>query len=218
MNILLFGATGDVGRATLQQAVERGHHVTAIARNPDALGPLGDTTVRTVALDVLKASHQLTELTKDHQIAISALRPVSGEEPLLVELTRAVLRAAQGGNIPALITGGAALLKLPDGSGHTVLSAPGFLPEASRHIAEACAAQDRLLEAATDVEWTCLRPPALLQEGPRRNRYQWGTDTLITDADGQSKISFADFGGALMDLAEQASRPEKRLTVAWGNP
>ncbi|GLO71821.1 hypothetical protein MACH17_33380 [Phaeobacter inhibens] len=44
-----------------------------------------------------------------------------------------------------------------------------------------------------------------------------GTDTLVTDTNGLSQISFADFGGALMDLAEQQNRPEKRLTVAWGN-
>ncbi|ATG42159.1 putative transcriptional regulator, AraC family [Phaeobacter piscinae] len=217
MDILLFGATGDVGRATVQQAIERGHRVTAIARNPDLRGPLGDQLVTPLPLDVLTSAEQLADLARRHQIIISALRPIAGQDALLVELTQAVLRAAEAGNIPALITGGAALLKLADGSGETVLSAPGFLPDAVRPIAEACAAQDHLLESTSHVDWTCLRPPAMLQEGERRDRYEWGNDTLVTDADGLSQISFADFGGALMDLAEQQNHPEKRLTVAWGN-
>ncbi|MEK0162235.1 NAD(P)H-binding protein [Phaeobacter sp. A36a-5a] len=216
MDILLFGATGDVGGATLQQAIERGHTVTAVARHPERSGHSGDARVTAVSLDVLSSADQLAGLARQHQIIISALRPLPGQDALLVDLTRAVLNAARSAGIPALITGGAALLKLADGSGETVLSAPGFLPEAVRPIAEACAAQDQLLDSTPDVDWTCLRPPAMLHEGPRKGRYAWGTDTLVTDHEGQSQISFADFGGALMDLAEQDHRPDKRLTVAWG--
>ena len=35
--IFLFGATGPTGKQALQQALESGHKVTALARNPDAL-------------------------------------------------------------------------------------------------------------------------------------------------------------------------------------
>jgi putative NADH-flavin reductase len=34
MKIALIGATGFVGSATLQEALNRGHEVTAIVRNP----------------------------------------------------------------------------------------------------------------------------------------------------------------------------------------
>ena len=34
MKILLLGATGDVGRATLDQAVQRNHVITAVAPPP----------------------------------------------------------------------------------------------------------------------------------------------------------------------------------------
>ena len=37
MNIALIGATGFVGAAILQEALNRGHEVTAIVRNPEQL-------------------------------------------------------------------------------------------------------------------------------------------------------------------------------------
>jgi uncharacterized protein len=39
MKIALIGATGFVGSAILKEALDRGHEVTAIVRNPDTLTP-----------------------------------------------------------------------------------------------------------------------------------------------------------------------------------
>lgn len=38
MKIIIFGATGTVGRITVKEALEEGHKVTAFARNPEKLG------------------------------------------------------------------------------------------------------------------------------------------------------------------------------------
>ncbi|OBY28768.1 NAD(P)-dependent oxidoreductase [Leisingera sp. JC1] len=217
MKIILFGATGDVGGAALQAAISRGHHVTAVARKPEALGAVGPN-VTLLALDLLDQPQAASEAARGHDLVISALRPPAGREADLVPLTRNALTAARLAGIPALVTGGAATLKLADGSGHTVLNAPGFLPDSVRPIAEACAAQDALLDAETEAQWTCLRPPAILSEGPQTGSYRFGTDTLVTDAEGNSKISFADFGTALLELAEAPRGSHRKLTVAWGAP
>lgn len=217
MKIIIFGATGDVGGAALQAAVARGHRVTAVARQPQSLAGLSPL-VTPLALDLLADPAGAAKAAKGHELAISALRPPAGREADLVPLTRIVLEAARHTGIPVLVTGGAATLKLPDGSGHTVLSAPGFLPASVRPIAEACAAQDALLQAETKAEWTCLRPPALLMKGTQTGLYQFDAGTLVTDADGVSQISFADFGAALLDLAENPRGSRQRLTVAWRVP
>lgn len=214
MKIILFGATGDVGGAALQAAVARGHQVTAVARKPQALAAISPD-VTPLALDLLEQPQAAAEAARGHSLVISALRPPAGRETDLVPLTRIALEAAKLAGIPVLVTGGAATLKLADGSGHTVLTAPGFLPEDVRPIAEACAAQDALLEAEAEAQWTCLRPPAMLAEGPQTGSYQFGTDTLVTDAGGNSQISFADFGTALLELAEAPRGSRRKLTVAW---
>jgi len=91
MKILLLGATGDVGRATLDQAVQRGHVITAVARRPDALVAGAPNQIKQVALDVLEMQEDLADLARNHDVIISALRPIEGQEPLLVPMTRAAL-------------------------------------------------------------------------------------------------------------------------------
>ena len=54
MKILVPGATGNVGRFVVEQALERGHEVVAIARNPAALGS-ERPRLQVEAIDVLDA-------------------------------------------------------------------------------------------------------------------------------------------------------------------
>lgn len=214
MKIVIFGATGDVGSATILEAVHRGHDVTAVARNADKLAALPDQVARE-SLDVLTQPAKVAELMARHDIAISALRPASGSEGLLVDMSQILLDAARKTKTPIYLTGGAATLKLADGSGHTVLSAPGFLPDAVRPIAKACAAQDALFDQYEDVQWTCLRPPAMLFAGEKTGQYVRGTDTLIPDHDGMARISFADFGVSMVDLVEDDTPTQQRFTVGY---
>ncbi|NIY75833.1 NAD(P)H-binding protein [Thalassospira sp. HF15] len=216
MKIVLFGATGDVGNATLQEAVKRGHTITAIARNIHKLSDLPEGVARE-SLDVLANPDRVAELMASHDVVISALRPISGSEDFLVEMSQVLLDAARKTGAPIYLTGGAATLKLADDSGHTVLSAPDFLPDSVRPIAEACADQDALLDQYDDVQWTCLRPPAMLIDGPLTGLYVRGTDTLVPDHDGVARISYADFGYAMVDLIEGGNGGQQRLTVGYQN-
>ena len=212
MKIIVFGATGDVGSKTIAEALRRGHKVTAVARSTERLAALkGDMT--RVTHDLIQKPEGIHDLMAGHDAAISALRPASGHEAQLVPLTQAVLIAAQVADVPIYVTGGAATLKLTDDGEHTVLSAPNFLPDDIRPIAEACAAQDRVLNDHPGANWTCLRPPAMLDGGMRTGRYALGRDALVTDDQGNSSISYADFAVALLDLAELQPRPGARLTV-----
>ncbi|KJE34023.1 potassium transporter TrkA [Thalassospira sp. HJ] len=216
MKIVLFGATGDVGTATLHEAIKRGHSVTAIARNIDKLAHMPGEVARE-SLDVLTNPERITALMAEHDVAISALRPITGSESLLVDLSKVLLDAARKTKTPIYLTGGAATLKLANDSGHTVLTAPDFLPDAVRPIAEACAKQDALFDQYDDVQWTCLRPPAMLFQGSLTGQYVRGTDTLVPDHDGMARISFADFGYAMVDLIEAGNGGQQRLTVGYQN-
>lgn len=52
MKLIVFGATGSVGKLLVEQAMAQGHEVTAFARNPERLGP-SRPGLRTYAGDVL---------------------------------------------------------------------------------------------------------------------------------------------------------------------
>ena len=214
MNVVVFGATGAVGRRAVAEALLRGHAVTAVARSVERLGALRGEMKR-VALDLTEDALKAAAAMEGRDAAISALRPAPGDEALLVPLTRTVLVAAAAAAVPIYVTGGAATLRLDRDGEDTVLSAPGFLPDAVRPIAEACARQDALLDDHPGAKWTYFRPPAMLVDGARTGRYALGRNALVKDDRGNSSISYADFAVALLDLAELRPRARMRLAVGW---
>ncbi|WP_169568262.1 NAD(P)-dependent oxidoreductase [Sneathiella limimaris] len=210
MNILLFGAAGDVGRRVLDEAQSRNLTITAHVRNPNraATLPSGTSTV----FGNLTPDSDLKDLMKGHDLIISALRPPEGDEDLLPKLTAMLIRNAEQVATPLLVVGGAARLKLP-GKNTTVLTEPGFLPDAIRPIAEACQRQSDLFERVDQVDWTYISPPALLQPGVRTGTYRMGQDELVTAADGSSHISMEDFAIAILDEAQNRRHIRQRFTV-----
>lgn len=212
MRLIVFGARGDVGSRAVSEALARGHAVTAVVRSGAQTKSLPPPVTARVA-DVSNTD-QVDELMAGHDLAISALRPPDGQEELHPALTRSVLDAAARSSLRILVVGGAASLKLPDQSGDTVLTAPGFLPSAVVPIAQACQAQYELCSAQSRVDWSYLCPPAMLTPGLRPGRYRLGSDVLLVDAGGTSAIAMEDFAVALIDEAEIPRHTQARFTVA----
>ena len=127
--------------------------------------------------------------------------------------TRTVLDAAKLTGVRVIVIGGAARLKLPDGSGKTVMSARGFIPESLRPIAQACMEQLEACQLAEFESWTYFSPPANLTDGRRMGRYRLGDDTLLIDDKGHSSISLADFAIAVLDHADQPIPNPQLLTA-----
>src|SRR5688572_9292952 len=71
MKILVYGATGATGHAAVRQALLRGHHVTAFARNPTKLTIMHDNL--TVTKGELTDNDKIRDLSKTHDVALSAL-------------------------------------------------------------------------------------------------------------------------------------------------
>lgn len=213
MNVIIFGAAGDVGSRIVQEAVERGHQVTAVVRStvPERLS---DSNARIVSLDVMQVE-RLADYLIGFDLAISALRPSDGHEADLTPLTEKVLDAVDQAGVRALVLGGAASLRVPGRHGHTVLTAPGFLPDAVRPIAEACQAQLDACMARDATDWTYLAPPAELLPGARTGDYRIGCDTLVLDSAGRSHISMEDLAVAMLDEAEAPKHRNMRFTVAY---
>jgi len=213
MKIVVFGATGDVGSRAVEEALSRQHHVTAVVRNEAGLKKLPDK-VDSVIVDV-NDPVAVASAMAGQDLAISAVRPPAGQEGKIVALTRSVLEGASQAGVRVIIVGGAARLRLPHGSPHTVLSDPDFLPENIVPIARASLAQSELCTSDTPADWTYASPSALLQPGPRRAEFRVGTDTLLVDAEGNSEISMEDFAIALVDEAQSARFMRASFTAGY---
>ncbi len=213
MRVIVFGASGEVGSRMVAEAASRGHRVSAVSRGEPSPGT-HDPSVATLIRDVESAG-DLKEVIADHDLVISALRPRDGHEPTLVPLTTAVVEAARAAGKRFIVVGGAAPLGVPDMPGHTVLTAPGFLPESSVPIATACQRQHDWCLDHLEPHGSYICPPAMLTPGTRIGSYRSGSDTLVVDDQGHSSISMEDFAVAVLDEAEHPQHAGQQFTVGY---
>ncbi|MFG3338867.1 NAD(P)-dependent oxidoreductase [Glycomyces sp. NPDC048151] len=207
MRIIVFGAAGSVGRRTTLEALSRGHEVTAVVRSPNRELPQGVTVSIGDAADPVR----VTELTKGFDAAVGAVRAPSEHEQ--VAATDALLKGVAETGVRLLVVGGAATLKVPD-SGKLVIDDPRYIGEEWRTAAEASASQHYRCIAEPTADWTYLSPPAILEPGERTGKYRKGTDDLLVDAEGISRISVEDLAVAVVDELEHPNHRRARFTVA----
>jgi putative NADH-flavin reductase len=213
VRITLFGAAGEVGRRISAEALARGHELRAVVRKPAQRS----TLVEGVEACVGDASQleDVVRLSQGQDLVISAVRPPEGNESLLVNLTDTILQAADKVGVRVLIVGGAAKLLVPGQGGHTVLSAPNFLPASVVPIATACFQQYELCRDKNLGNWTYLCPPAMLTPGVRTGNYRLGGDELVVDEQGLSQISMEDFAVAMLDESERVRHQGASFTAAY---
>lgn len=213
MNIIIFGAAGEVGSRIVAEALTREHCVTAVVRNTVQLNQFASGV--TTFLGDAENINEVARLTANQDLAISAIRPATGQEHKLITATESILDGVAQSGIRTIIVGGAASLKLPGQGDTTVLTAPDFLPVEVMSIARACFAQHQVCKANQQADWTYLSPPAMLVPGIRTGKFRLGIDELIVDMRGVSQISMEDFAVVLLDEAEEPKHRRSRFTAAY---
>jgi putative NADH-flavin reductase len=68
---------------------------------------------------------------------------------------------------------------------------------------------------AGGLEWTYFSPPALIESGERTGKFRTGTDQLLADDKGQSRISAEDYAIVLVDELENPKHVRARFTAAY---
>ncbi len=72
-----------------------------------------------------------------------------------------------------------------------------------------------MLRKESDLEWSFLSPSVVLQPGRRTGTYRVGTDRLLTDAKGESRISLEDYAMAMLDEIDHPRHVRQRYTVGY---
>ena len=213
MKIALFGATGTIGQRILQEALRRGHDVTAIARDTARLDGQQSPRLRVVAGDILDM-HSVAAVVAGHDAVVSAYGPREEAPQTVVDASRSLIGGLTSAGVKRLVAvGGAGSLEVAPGV--LLIDSPQF-PEAWKEIARAHAdALNVYRTEAGGLDWTSVSPPALIEPGERTGKFRLGTDQLLTDAQGQSRISAEDFAIALLDEVEKPRHVRQRFTVAY---
>ena len=219
LDILVFGASGKIGGHVVDEALARGHTVTAVSRDPARI-ERRDPQLRVERGDILDPTG-VGRLVAGQDVVVVSVRGVVGdvgdpENAVALKGLRTVIAAVRESAPSAtrvIHVGGAGSLEVAPGR-LLADALPGlFLDET---LETEIAAQVRALDylrGVYDVAWTYITPPKVLNDQPRSGRYRVGGDRLMEDEHGANAISRADFAVALVDEAEQGRFVRQRFSV-----
>jgi uncharacterized protein len=212
--IAIFGGTGYAGGAIRDEALRRGHIVISVSRKGgDPAGKPGLISREGNLHDPALVDHMAVEA----DVLVVAIRAAAQDGVRLADVIGSVAKTAATHSSRLGVVGGAGSLYVTEG-GPRVVDLPTF-PEA--HKGEALGQADTLAvlrETAPDVDWFYLSPAESFGSyapGQATGHYRVGGDLLLTDADGDSNISGADYARAFVDEIEQPAHPRQRFSVAY---
>jgi putative NADH-flavin reductase len=213
MRIAIIGASGQIGAFIRDEALVRGHQVTAIVRHPEKI-TVQNPNLTIVKADILK--NKADELVKGHEAVISAYNPGWSNPDIYneqIEGYKAIISGVKKSGIKRLlVVGGAGTLEVSPGV--QLLDKASF-PENIKGGVLATREVLYMLRKENELEWTFLSPPASIAAGERTGHYRVGKDQLLKDKQGESKISTQDYAVAMLDELENPQHIRERFTVAY---
>jgi putative NADH-flavin reductase len=203
MNIVLIGATGAIGSRILDEALRRGHTVSAVTRDPRKLDARPGMTIRAGSTS---DGPGLTQVVKGHDAAIVSVKWNENDITRVIDVIR------KAGVKRCLFVIGAGSLLRKDGRTHLEhMADKGIQPPTSKPASLAY----EEIRKVTDLDWTAISPAASIQPGKRTGKFRLGLDKLIEDKEGNSLISREDFAVAILDELEKGKHIRKRFTAAY---
>jgi len=200
MKLFVIGATGRTGREAIQQALARGHHVTAFVRSPESI------TLRNERLTVLKGNaideDQLSDAMRDHDAVLSTLGPREVFKPssLLHDSALATTRAMRRSGVKrfVILSAAAHFPGIPNRIASFILR---------KHMRDSLAMEE--IVQANGLDWTIARPPRLTQEQYTTYRSREGAAPKMGFT--LSRKAVATF---MLDAIEQKKHFQKIVGIA----
>ena len=193
MDVLVFGATGPLGRCVTDRLLAAGHQVTAFVRTPGRLGPLTGprTGPREVTGDVL-APGDVAAAVPGHDAVISALGQ-SGPSPVGRDLhpgAAHIIEAMKDAGVARLIW--ISSHGVGDSRGRSGLVFERVFVPLRLRAEFADKERQEALVTASGLDWTIVRP-ARLTNGPATGRLRAEPRLKISIRDSVSRADVAHF-------------------------
>lgn len=213
--VALIGASGFIGSQLVKELLSRGYQVTAIVRSADKIKN-DDKNLKVVSADVFDTD-KLAEVLKNNDAVISAYNP-GWTNPNIYDDTikgfQSIIEAVKKAGIKRLqaVGGAGSLLVAP---GKTVVDS-GAIPDEILPGVKALALvlKDQFLPEK-ELDWVFFSPAGTIEPGERTGKYRLGLDNLITDDQGNSKISVQDYAKAMVDELENPKHHQQRFTIGY---
>jgi len=210
MKLTVFGATGGIGQEVVRQALDAGHQVTAIVRDPARLPVAGE------GLEVFRADladpAAVRPAVAGRDAVLSGLGARSRKDAgVATRLTRTVLGAMEAEGVRRLLVVSAGPVgPEPEGAGLLDRGVRGAVSMVLKDVyADLREMEAELARSATD--WTAVRPPRL-QNKPVTGRYR----TVVGGFPDKGRfIGRADVAHAMLTLIGDAGTVKQGVGVAY---
>ena len=206
MKIAVVAANGKAGQLIVEEAVKRGHDVTAIVRSEN----------KTQAQHLLKKD--LFDLTKEDLVGYDVVATAFGAWiaetlPLHSKSIEHFNDLLAGTNTRFLVVGGAGSLYVDKEKKVRLVDTAEF-PADYKPLASAQADELDLLRTKKDLNWTFVSPAAeFIPDGAHTGEYILAGDFFTVNEAGESKISYADYAIAFVDEIEFGKHIQERISV-----
>ncbi len=209
--IVIFGGTGYAGGHIAAEAARREHTVTSYSRRlPDE--PLHGVGYRQ---GTVHDAASVDEAAAQADVLVVALPHHPANGPELADALPALLASAAAHDTRLAFVGGAgSSLLTPEGP--RLVDGPDFHDEWKPEALSAAALLEALRASDETVDWFVVSPAALFGSyapGEATGAYRTGGDLLVTQEDGSSEISGADYALAFVDEIEHPHYRRARVTV-----
>jgi putative NADH-flavin reductase len=195
MRLVVFGATRGSGRHAVEQALEAGHEVTAVARRPEAIA-LRHPRLRVVQGDVLDPASTAAAIAGQDAVLSTVGPKGPGATTLYSEGVGNLVRGMRLAGVRRLVCVSAIGV---DAKSHIafpqILMLP-FLRILLRGLWADALKMETALGHETGLDWTVVRAP-MLTSGPRTGRYRTRLNGYVGRA---GRINRADLAEYLLSL------------------
>jgi len=203
LKIAIIGVTGNVGKRVAEEALNRGHQVTGIARTIDSIAVRNNLALLIGDIDDPEG---LAAILKGHDLVVSSIKPTDFDHDKLIKAVRL------SGVKRYLAVGGAGTLEVVPGV--TGLDS-GLFPDFVVPVAKSAQNYLDILRSSKDINWTVLAPGAEFTAGERTGKFRLGGHELISDENGKSAISFEDYAIALLDEIETPRHLKDYFSIGY---
>jgi uncharacterized protein YbjT (DUF2867 family) len=212
MKITVFGATGGIGGHVVRQALDAGHKVTAVVRDPARFG-VSHPALEVVTVPGLTDPEALLPALAASDAAISGVGPRARKDgPVASSTTRGILRAMQVSGVARFVAVSAAPVgPVPEGDSfvNRRILLP-FIGVLLRDVyADLAAMEDEIRHSTT--AWTIVRPPKLFNK-PLTGIYRTSVGGNVPRG---YSISRADTAHAMLAVLDDQSTIGQAVGVAY---
>jgi putative NADH-flavin reductase len=209
MQLTVFGATGAVGSQLVDQALQAGHTVIAVVRDPVRLKPSAHGSPTVITADVMNPDAICSAVTGADAVVSALGPPGRGPTSILTDSTPSIITAMNNAGARRLITISGSMV---DDTGDGLVLRYVGKPITRRILKNVCT---DMRHAETDIhnsnlDWTIVRPPRLTDD-PATGKWRTAVERNLPHG---FKIGRSDLAACILGLIGDPASIHQHVFVA----